>query len=140
MLALGYQAQLTSLVCEGVFEKYPAFRFTMLEGGISWLAPWMWRLDKNWKALRSEVPWLRQKPSAYLRDHVRLSTQPIEEPPDPTHLRQLFAMFDAEHLLMFSSDYPHWDGDTPDFAMRGFSDDFKHRVLASNAAEWYGLD
>ena len=138
-LALGYQAHLTSIILEGVFEKFPDFRLSLLEGGVSWLAPWMWRIDKNWKALRQEVPWLRQAPSAYLKDHVRLSTQPIEEPPNAAHLRQLFAMFDAEHLLMFSSDYPHWDGDTPDFALRGFPENFQRRVLQTNAEEWYGL-
>lgn len=138
-LALGYQAHLTSLICEGVFEKFPRFRVSLLEGGVSWLAPWSWRLDKNWKALRQEVPWLRQKPSAYLADHVRLSTQPIEEPPDARHLAQLFSMFDAEKLLMFSSDYPHWDGDTPSHALRGFPEPFQRRVLSTNAGEWYGI-
>jgi predicted TIM-barrel fold metal-dependent hydrolase len=138
-LALGFQAHLTSVICEGVFERYPEFRLTLLEGGVSWLAPWIWRLDKNWKALRVEVPWLKQKPSAYLANHVRLSTQPIEEPAEHKHLVQLFSMFDAERLLMFSSDFPHWDGDTPAFALRGFSEDFKRRVLAENAEAWYGL-
>ena len=55
------------------------------------------------------------------------------------HLKQLFEMFDAEHMLLFSSDFPHWDGDTPDFALRGFSETFKRRVLAGNAIELFGL-
>ena len=32
-------------------------------------------------------------------------------------LLQLFEMMDAKHLLMFSSDYPHWDSDNPDMVL-----------------------
>jgi predicted TIM-barrel fold metal-dependent hydrolase len=48
-------------------------------------------------------------------------------------------MFDAEKMLLYSSDFPHWDGDTPDFVVRGFSETFKRRVLAENAIELFGL-
>ena len=42
----------------------------------------LWRLDTYWKALRSEVPWVKRPPSEYVADHVRLATQPIERPDD----------------------------------------------------------
>jgi predicted TIM-barrel fold metal-dependent hydrolase len=48
-------------------------------------------------------------------------------------------MFDAEHMLMFSSDYPHWDGDTPDFAARRFSPSLRPQVLSETARALYGL-
>jgi predicted TIM-barrel fold metal-dependent hydrolase len=99
----------------------------------------LWRFDKNWKALRSTVPWLTRPPSELIRGRIFMTTQPIEEPPVHAHLKQLFEMFDAEHMLLFSSDFPHWDGDTPDFALRGFSESFKQRVRAGNAIELFGL-
>lgn len=81
----------------------------------------MWRLDKNYKALRAQVPWLTRLPSEYIRDHCFLSTQPIEEPDNPKDLIRLFDMMDAENILMFSSDYPHWDFDAPDAILKRLS-------------------
>ena len=139
-LSLSFQAHLVSLLCEGVFEKFPNLKIVLVEGGVAWLPTLMWRLDKNWKALRTEVPWVKKKPSEYLTDHLRITTQPIEEPTDHQHLKQIFNMFDAERMLMFASDFPHWDGDTPAFAVRGFSENFKQRVLGKNALELYQLE
>jgi predicted TIM-barrel fold metal-dependent hydrolase len=99
----------------------------------------MWRLDKNWKALRSECPWLTQKPSEIIVEHFRLTTQPIEEPDDDKHLLQIFEMMDAAHTLMFSSDYPHWDFDSPQQAFPRLPADLKRRIFAENARELYGL-
>lgn len=138
-LAQNFQAHLVSLITEGVFERFPKLRFVLVEGGVAWLPPLLWRFDKNWKALRSETPWVKRPPSEYLAGHVRLTTQPIEEPAKHEHLKQLFGMLDFEHLLFFASDFPHWDGDTPDFALRGFDETFKQRVLAGNACEFYGI-
>ena len=138
-LASNYIAHLVSLLLEGTFVKFPTLRFLLLEGGVSWLPPILWRLDKNWKGLRQTVPWLTKRPSEYARDHILLSTQPIEEPDKPEHLRAILDMFDAEHMLMFSSDYPHWDGDTPDFTARAFPREMRARVMSENAREVFKL-
>ena len=61
-MATAFQDQVTSLVCEGVFERFPELRIVLIEGGIAWLAPLMWRLDRAWKLLRDEAPRLTQLP------------------------------------------------------------------------------
>jgi predicted TIM-barrel fold metal-dependent hydrolase len=48
-------------------------------------------------------------------------------------------MFDAGRMLVFSSDFPHWDGDTPDFAARSFPRELRSRVMSETARELYGL-
>ena len=65
-------AHLLSLVAEGTFQKFPTLRFVLIEGGVSWLVPIMWRFDKNWKALRMTVPWLDRPPSEIVYEHVTL--------------------------------------------------------------------
>ncbi|HLT61216.1 MAG TPA: amidohydrolase family protein, partial [Microlunatus sp.] len=52
ILPIGYMAQINSLVTEGVFERFPTLRFVAIEGGTAWLPHLMWRMDKNYKALR----------------------------------------------------------------------------------------
>ena len=138
-LASNYIAHLVSLLVEGTFVKFPTLRFIMLEGGVSWLPPILWRLDKNWRALRQTVPWVTRPPSEYAHEHVVLSTQPIEEPDDPGHFKAILGMFDAARMLVFSSDYPHWDGDTPDFAARAFPREMRERIMSENARELFRL-
>lgn len=134
-----YIAHLISLVTEGVFQKFPALRFVLIEGGLCWLPPLLWRLDKNWKALRMTAPWLTRPPSQIVYEHIRLTTQPLEEPENVEHFRALMGMFPAERMVMFSSDFPHWDGDTPDFCARAFPEALRARILGETARELYRL-
>lgn len=138
-LVTSYITHLISLVNEGIFVRFPGLTFVMIEGGVSWLPSLMWRLDKNWKALRMTVPWLTERPSAYIERHVRLTTQPIEEPENSTFLTQTLEMFDYGRMLMFSSDYPHWDGDTPDFTARFIPKEQRDNVLHETARDLYRL-
>lgn len=138
-LSLGFQAHLVSLITEGVFERFPGFRVVLVEGGVSWLPALMWRLDAEYKALRYEVPWLTKRPGEYLRKHVRITSQPLERPDNDEHLLQIFEMMDAEHLLMFASDYPHWDFDSPKFAFPKLPEAMRRRIFSDNAREFYRL-
>lgn len=139
LLPLAFQAHLTSLLCEGVFARFPGLRVILVEGGFAWLPGLLWRLDKNWRGLRAEVPWVKRPPSEYLVEHVRFTTQPMEEPPAPQHLRALFDMLPFEDLLLFASDYPHWDFDDPRTAFLGQPEAFRRKVLSENARAVYRL-
>jgi predicted TIM-barrel fold metal-dependent hydrolase len=140
LLPLTAMAQAASLVCEGVFERFPTLQVVIVEGGLSWLPHLMWRLDKNFKALRDTVPWLTRLPSDYIKQHIRLTTQPVEEPDDPDHLTQVLAMMAAERTVMFSSDYPHWDNDNPRMLFRHLDPEVRARIMGGTAAELYRLD
>ena len=102
-----FQAQVTSLVAEGAFERFPDLRVVLLESGFSWLPPLIWRLDKEWKGLRREIPWVTRPPSETIRDRLRAAIQPIDGPGDPAGLLRLVEQIGGDEFLMFSSDYPH---------------------------------
>ena len=85
----------------------------LVEGGVAWLAPLIWRLTDHWRSMRAEVPWMVRPPLEYLHRNVRLTTQPLENPDDPSHLAALLQSIDAQRMLMFASDYPHFDFDSP---------------------------
>jgi len=139
ILPANYMSHINSMVCEGVFEKYPGIKLVAIEGGIGWLPHLMWRMDKNYKALRDTVPWLKKLPSEYIKEHVYLTTQPIEEPQRPEHLALLLEMSGMESRVMFSSDYPHWDFDNPRMALAAFDRNARRQIRFDNAAQLYGI-
>ncbi len=135
-----FQAQLLSLICEGTFERFPGLRFALLEGGLAWVPTMLGRLDHHWELLRSEVPQLERRPSEYLRDHVWVSTQPMDEPRRPAQLIEIFEELGIENVV-FASDYPHFDFDSPTHALpKGLTDEQRRRILVQNASELFGLE
>ncbi|MGI9346899.1 MAG: amidohydrolase family protein [Gammaproteobacteria bacterium] len=105
------QTHVVSMIMNGVFEKFPSFKFVVIECGVAWAAPLLWRMDAEWKALRKETPWVKRAPSEYFSAHVRLTTQPLERPDNVELLWSCLHAIDGKNTLMFASDYPHWDQD-----------------------------
>lgn len=132
------QSNLVSLVFEGVFERFPGLKVVFVEYGFSWLATMLWRMDKEWTSFRMEVPWLKRAPSEYVLDHVRFSTQPIDEPPRPEEMDAIMGMLSAERTVMFASDYPHWDTDNPDLVVKRLPERFRDAVAFGVARETFG--
>jgi predicted TIM-barrel fold metal-dependent hydrolase len=132
------QANVISLVCHGVFETYKDLKVVAAESGIAWLMDVMWRLDKNWKGLRDEIPWVKRLPSEYIVEHVRLTSQPFIEPESREHLLMTLEAVHADRTLLFSSDYPHWDFDNPLRALSAVPDELRRRIQWENAQETYG--
>jgi uncharacterized protein len=135
--ATSSQAVVTSFVMEGVFERYPTLKIVLIESGFAWLPALGWRLDKVWKRLKDEVPHLKRAPSEYIREHVYVSTQPMEEPEDPDHLMQVMEWIGWDRIL-FASDYPHWDFDDPFLALPPSLDERQRaQIYSGNARGLY---
>lgn len=135
----GMMTHLMSFLAHGVFERYSSLRLVLDEGGVEWLPAFLRRLDTNYRGLRREVPWVKRLPSEYFADHVRVTTQPLNLASAGDELLAPMIALHFEDVLMFSSDYPHWDTDnmrqTRGLLPKGWSD----KVLWGNAAELYGL-
>lgn len=134
ILSHSMPTQATSLVLEGVFDRYPRLKIVMIEGGLAWVPTLGWRLDAAWSKMRSEVPELKLKPSEYLRRNVWFATQPMEEPERPWHLRQLFEWIGWDRII-YSSDYPHWDFDDPQQAIKTPLSEGERRAIFRGNAE-----
>ena len=135
----GMQNTLTSLVFEGVFERFPKLKIVLIEGGFAWAPALCWRMDKHWERLRVETPHVKRPPSEYVREHVWFTTQPIEEPDHPQHLAEVIEWLGWDRL-MFSTDYPHWDFDDPQQAFKfKMTEAQKAKVFRDNAKALYGL-
>jgi predicted TIM-barrel fold metal-dependent hydrolase len=134
------QSQLCSIVVEGVFDVFPEMRVTLAECGFTWLPAFMWRLDKEWRNLRRLVPWVKRAPSAYLRDHVRLTIQPLDAPPTHELLMGIIDQIGSDDMLLFATDYPHAHASDPvETFMPGLPPPLARKVGGENARAWYRL-
>jgi hypothetical protein len=125
-----------SLIVEGSLDRFPGLRVALVEGGWTWLPSLMWRIDKDWKGLRREVPWNTQPPSAYIRERMRLTLQPMDAPPKAGHLLQVMDALGSDELLLYSSDYPHFhDSQLPD----DLPEATRRKILGDNARRFYRL-
>jgi predicted TIM-barrel fold metal-dependent hydrolase len=126
------ESNLTSLITNGTFEKFPTLKVLFAEFGFAWVLPLAWRMDRTWRQLRHETPWVKRSPIEYLHDHVRFTTQPLDEPHDPRDLDKLIELMGVD-LLCFSTDYPHWDNDMPEDSLRSLAPGDRSKIFYDNA-------
>jgi predicted TIM-barrel fold metal-dependent hydrolase len=135
--AQAFQSQLGSLVCEGVFAKFPKLKVVLLESGVTWLPSFLWRLSKFWRGVRSEVPWVDRLPSEIVREHVRLTVTPFDAPPDPNVIERMIEQLRSDDMLLYASDYPHWQFDGDDALPPGLPEGLRRKILVENPLATY---
>ena len=132
-----FASQLQSLISEGTFAKFPGLRVVLMESGVTWLPAFMWRSDKTWRGVRGEVPWVTQPPSALVREHIRLTVQPLDAPTNAGHLARVVDQLGSDDMLLFSTDYPHWQFDGDAAWPAGLPAHLRQRVLVDNPLQTY---
>jgi uncharacterized protein len=140
--SLVHQAALhfiSSFIVHGVFEKFPSLKVLIVEYGMAWLPNLIWRLDQHYDLLKLESPWVKRWPSEYIHDHVKVSTQPIEEGRDADELAHFLSAIDGiDDLLCFSTDFPHVASDEPSYVARLLPSAWHNKVFCTNACDLYG--
>jgi uncharacterized protein len=132
-----FEPALLSLIAEGVFVRFPSLKIVLLESGVTWLPAFIWRANKTWRGTRTETPWVRHPPGHYVREHVRLTIQPLDVPPDADILGTIIEQLASDKLLLFATDYPHWHYDGDDVLPASFSRALAPRILYENALDTY---
>ena len=139
LCGVSLMGHLISILCHGVLERFPGVKVVIMEGGLAWVPGLVWRLDTNWKSCRSEIPSCKRRPSEYLFESIRFTTQPLEDPEDDDLLWQALAWLRPDELLLYASDYPHWDFDDPTHTLRRVPAPWRDAVAYRNAQELHGL-
>jgi len=133
-----FESQLLSFLTEGVFQKFPSLKLVLIESGVTWLPTLLWRTNKTWRGVRPEVPWIDRPPAELLREHVRLTLQPLDVPRgDPQRFARVLDHVGSDRMLLFSTDYPHWHFDGEDVLPDGLTDDTLRRFMIDNPLETY---
>src|SRR5262245_10948610 len=136
----GQMRQITSIIFEGIPERFPSLRIAFLEAGCGWAPYWMERMDEEFaKRGRAEAPTLKKKPSEYVRSgNIYFSCEA-----DEWLMPQALALV-GEDQVVYASDFPHWDNSYPgsidEIRNRGdITDAQKRKILADNCRRLYGL-
>lgn len=139
-MAHAFQAQLTSLIASGAFERLPDLHVVFVESGFAWLPSAMWRLDKEWKGLWREIPWVKTLPSATIRARVSVTAQPIDAPGERERLAHVIEQIGSQRMLLFSSDFPHIHQQSFAEAFHGLLEPaWERAIMGENAKALYRL-
>jgi len=134
-----YMTQTISLITNGVFDKFPNLQVCFIEGGFEWVPFMMHRMDSAYRALRQETPWVKRMPSEYFRENMKFTTQPWDDLTSKEFLNILDVM-GSDEMIMFATDYPHWDFDSPERTLpSSIPESLKRKVLYENAARFLKL-
>ena len=135
----GFQSQTASLISEGVFAKHPALKVVLIESGVTWAPGFLWRFSKFWRGLRREIPWVDRAPAEIFRDHFRMTIQPFDAPDAADTIARAIDHLGSDEILLFSSDYPHWQFDGDDILPRGLSPELRRKIMVDNPRATYRL-
>jgi predicted TIM-barrel fold metal-dependent hydrolase len=142
--ALGFpfyaMVQMTNVVLSGLPERFPNIRWIFMEAGQAWVPFTIARLDNEYKQRSAEAPLLKRLPSEYIREFY-FTTQPFETHEDPSHTRAMVDIMDGANSLIYASDYPHQDFDTPAtiWDQPRLSDAEKRAILGGTAMRLFNL-
>lgn len=131
--------QIMSLIFDGVFERFPTLKIVFIEHAFSWILPLMWRMDAIYAARGADTAGLTKKPSEYVKENIFFTTQPLDYPEDKLELTNALEWMEADKILLFSSDYPHWTFDEPRWVAKHLPAHMRDAVMFQNGIDLFGL-
>jgi predicted TIM-barrel fold metal-dependent hydrolase len=130
---------LTTLIIDGILERFPRLRIGVIEQGAVWVPSWMRQLDTTVDAFSRNEERLRRlklRPSEYVRRQVRATPYPHE--PVGWIVEQA-----GEEICLFSSDFPHVEGGRNplrrfEASLAGVSERARQRFYCDNFVDLMG--
>jgi uncharacterized protein len=128
---------ISSIVCDGLFDRFPKLKVLVVEAGAGFAAYVMDRLDEKFDRFSALVP-LKHRPSDYFRRNLWYVMDPQE--------RSIDAQCDlvGEDRFLWGSDYPHIDShikaaDEVRSSVSGMSAQRQRLILGENARRLFDL-
>ena len=106
--APGFSGVLNSLVTEGVFNKFPRLKVVLIESGVTWLPALFLAHQQDLARRALGDPLARSRAVRHHPQHVRLTVQPFDDPPEQSQVQTIIDEIGSDEMLLFSTDYPHW--------------------------------
>jgi predicted TIM-barrel fold metal-dependent hydrolase len=129
---------IVSMLCHGVYERFPRLRVAYLEAGCGWLPSWLHRIDEHLEIGSREFPELSRAPSEYFKRNCWITTE-CDDPYVADVIRWL-----GDDRILFESDFPHPDSKFPHSTSEflallpdQISADSKRKILWDNPVGFY---
>jgi predicted TIM-barrel fold metal-dependent hydrolase len=128
---------LTTMVYDGVFERFPRLRVATIESASGWVAEWLDRLDYRYSYM-GHTTQMKRPASEYFARNIWISADPVE--------RTLPYMVElvGDDKFFIGSDYPHAEGFTRPVAkartaLARLPEASISKILGDNAAQFFGI-
>jgi predicted TIM-barrel fold metal-dependent hydrolase len=135
--ALAPQALMThaaSLIAQGVLHRWRSISCLLLGGGVTWMTPWLWRFDTDYKAFRQSALWLKSRPSEVFCERFLVGTHPFRL---GAAVERLAAYLQVDHdlagVVCYASGYPDRDYYSPEVVAAALPQEWESKVLRENA-------
>ncbi len=142
--ALSWQSQsvsMTSLIMQGVFDKFPTLKVLIVGSGALWIPGHLGRMDYWTRMVPNDAPWLHRLPSEYFAEHFRIGTWSLERPssgPRVELMRQALETIPrVDEILMYASGYPRRTWQRPEAAAELLPEEWRSRIERDNALDFY---
>ena len=128
---------LSTMIYDGVFERFPELRAATVESMGSWVGEWIERFDYRYQYMR-HTSQMKRPIREYFARNIWINADPSEK------LFPLIVQFVGDEKFFVGSDYPHAEGFTkPIETMRGLLSGLPaaslDKILGANAAAFYGI-
>ncbi len=128
---------LTTMVYDGVLERFPKLRVATIEAMAGWVGEWLERLDYRFKYM-GHTSKMKRPASEYFARNIWISADPEER------MLPLMVEFAGDDRFFVGSDYPHAEGFVNPVAttrerLAKLPEASVQKVLYDNAKAFYGI-
>jgi uncharacterized protein len=128
---------LTTMVYDGVFERFPRLRVATIEAASGWVVEWIDRLDYRYSYMGHSSQ-MKRPASEYFARNIWVAADPTER------LLPYMAELAGDDKFFIGSDYPHAEGFTAPVAnarqaLAKLPEVSVDKILGENAAKFFGV-
>ncbi len=128
---------LTTMVYDGVFERFPRLRVATIESASGWVVEWLDRLDYRFSYM-GHTTQMQRPASEYFARNIWISADPAERTL-PYTIELL-----GDEKFFIGSDYPHAEGfvrpiEKARKALARLPEASINKILGDNAAQFFGV-
>lgn len=137
-LANGPRMAITTMMVDGVFDRFPKLRVASIEAKSGWVGEWLERMDHFYFMKPKDAP-MKRRASEYFTSNVWVCGDPDEK------MFPAVVKYAGDDNFFVGSDYPHSEGYVAPIktARRALSAELPaksvDKILGANAAKFYGI-